>query len=69
MQEKLLILRKQNNITQDEIARMLGISVKQYNYKENGKSKFNCDEMFKISNYFNKKIDEIFLPTTHQNGE
>ena len=34
-----------------------------------GKVKFNGDEMFKIAEYFAMKIDDIFLPTTHQNGE
>ena len=69
VQEKLLLLRKNNNITQEELAKLLGITVKQYGFKENGKSKFNGDEMFIIANYFKLKIDDIFLPTTHQFGE
>lgn len=69
MQEKLLLLRKQNNITQKELAELLGITTKQFCSKENGKVKFNGDEMFKIADYFKLKVDDIFLPTTHQNGE
>ncbi len=69
MQEKLLILRKQRNITQRELADLIGISPKQYGLKENGNNKFNGDEMFKIANYFSMKVDDIFLPTNHQFGE
>ncbi len=69
MQSKLIILRKEKKVTQEELANLLGISVKQYGYKEIGKAKFNGDEMFKIAKYFNLTIDDIFLPSYHQNGE
>lgn len=69
MQEKLILLRKQNNTTQKELADLLGITTKQFGSKELGKAKFNGDEMFLIANYYSKKVDDIFLPTTHQIGE
>lgn len=69
MQEKLLILRKRNNLTQETLANLIGISPKQYGVKERGKVSFNGDEMFIIAGYFNMKIDDIFLPTTHRNGD
>ena len=69
MQEKLILLRKQKNVTQQKLSELLGITVKQFGQKELGKVKFNGDEMFKIADYFNLKVDDIFLPTTHQNGE
>ncbi len=69
MQSKLLLIRKENKITQAYLANLLGITSKQYSAKELGKVKFNGDEMFTIANFFNKKVDDIFLPTTHQNGE
>ena len=69
MQEKLLLLRKNHKVGQEELANLLGITVKQYGFKENGKSKFNGDEMFKIADYFKLKIEDIFLPSYHQNGE
>lgn len=69
MQSKLIILRKERQITQKTIADLLGISTKQYGYKETGKSKFDGDEMFKIADYFGLKVDDIFLPSIHQNGE
>lgn len=69
MQEKLLILRTNNKKSQKFMGELLNISAKQYGAKERGESKFNGDEMFVIANHFNKRIDEIFLPTTHQIGD
>ena len=69
MQEKLIILRKQNNITQKELADLIGITTKQYGLKENCNCKFNGDEMFMLADYFHLKIEDILLHTTHQNGD
>lgn len=69
MQEKLILLRKQNGTSQKELADLLGITPKQFSAKELGKVRFNGDEMFKIADYYNLKIDNIFLPTTHRIGE
>jgi len=69
MQTQLIVLRKERKIKQETLAKLLGISVKQYSYKENGRSKFNGDEMFKIADYFGLQITDIFLPSYHQNGD
>lgn len=69
MQDKLIILRKKEKIKQQTLADLLGISVKQYGFKETGKSKFDGDEMFKIADFFNLKVDDIFMPSYHHIGE
>ncbi|MBO5142179.1 MAG: helix-turn-helix transcriptional regulator [Clostridia bacterium] len=69
MQEKLILLRKRNGTTQKQLADLIDITEKQYGAKESGKNKFNGDEMFAIADYYSLKVDDIFLPTTHQNGE
>ena len=69
MQEKLILLRQENGDTQSKLAKLIDITQKQYRLKELGKAKFNGDEMFLIAQYYRKKIDDIFLPTTHQNGD
>ncbi len=69
MQEKLILLRKTKKVSQEELAKIVGISPKQFGLKENGIYKFNGDEMFRISEYFDMKLEDIFLPTYHQNGE
>ncbi len=68
MQEKLIILRKRKKFTQEYMANYLGLSTKGYINKELGRVNFNGDEMFALSQLFNEKIEDIFLPTTHQNG-
>ena len=69
MQEKLILLRKEKKVSQKDLANLLGITPKQFSAKELGKSKFNCNEMFKISDYFGLKMEDIFLPSTHQIGD
>ena len=68
MQSKLIILRKETGVRQAELAKMLEISEKSYSFKELGKTEFKASEMFKIAQYFNKKIDDIFIPCIVQNG-
>lgn len=62
MQNNLIILRKNNNITQKKMAIFLNISEVQYSKKEKGIAAFTQDEMFKIADYFGLKVDDIFLP-------
>lgn len=69
MQSKLLVLRKENNITQKELADILGITVKTYGLKERGIGVFDSDEMWKLSRYFKIPMDQIFLPRSHHNGD
>ena len=68
MQEKLLILRKKNNVTGTKMANLLGITLQSYHAKEIGEKQFKTNEMFKIADYFHLKLDDIFLPYEHQNG-
>lgn len=69
MQIKLWNLRKnEKRWTQKEVADYLGITVTSYREKEKGRTAFNSDEMFALSELFNKPIDDIFLPRKHQNG-
>lgn len=62
MQNNLILLRKNNNITQKKLAILLQISEVQYGKKEKGIAEFTQDEMFQIAEYFNLKVDDIFLP-------
>lgn len=68
MQEKLLVIRKREKLSQKDVAMKVGISVKQYGEKERGETCFTSDEMFEIGEIFAMPIGEIFLPRKHQNG-
>jgi len=62
MQTKLWEIRKSYKMNQSEVADILGISVQAYRLKEQGKKQFTQDEMFSLSNYFKRDIEDIFLP-------
>jgi len=61
-QEKLAAIRRSKNISQREVAEIIGVATETYNNKELGKTQFKASEMFIIADYFDAKIDEIFLP-------
>ena len=69
MQEKLINLRKVYGLKQQDLADYLKVTLKTYRNKEQGKNLFTSDEMFALSKYFKKPMEEIFLPITHRNGE
>lgn len=68
MQGKLMILLKENNLTQRWLSDYLGISEKQASKKLKGSAPFKDTEMFKLANYFNKTVEDIFLPSMYENG-
>lgn len=63
MQHKLYALRKEKNVTQEELADLIGKSIVTYRNKERSRVPFDSDEMFIISKFFGKKMEDIFLPT------
>lgn len=69
MQEKLIILREKSGFNKTQMAKVIGVTPKTYVHKERGEYEFTQDEMFTLATFFDKKIDEIFLPRCHQNGD
>lgn len=61
MQTKLKGLRAEHGLTQADLAELLGVTRQTYSEKENGNQPFKADELFIISGYFDKPIEEIFL--------
>lgn len=68
MQYLLYAIRKENKVTQKQMAGLLNIHVNTYREKEKGLSQFNQDEMFMIADFFGKGVQDIFLPREHQIG-
>lgn len=62
MQWNLIRLRKENDLSQEDLAKVLGVTDATYRNKETGKTQFKMDEMFVLANHFSKDIEDIFLP-------
>ena len=69
MQKLLVRERRYKFETQSDIADLIGVKLRTYQNKEAGISQIKQDELFKIAKHFNKRIDEIFLPTNFMNHE
>jgi DNA-binding XRE family transcriptional regulator len=69
MQEKLVTLRRIHNVSQRELADLIGVDVRTYQNKESGQSQFKANEMFAIARRFQLPIDQIFLPTNFEKRE
>jgi DNA-binding XRE family transcriptional regulator len=62
-------LRVMYDLTQEDMARKLCLSIVSYRNKENGQNDFSLKEAKIISNLFNKTIDEIFFANeVYENG-
>ncbi|WP_449461339.1 helix-turn-helix transcriptional regulator [Streptococcus suis] len=61
MQSKLYALRRERSITQEQMAKHLGISTSTYRNKEMDRQEFKSSEMFAISKFFEMEISKIFL--------
>ena len=59
--EKLQLLRKDNNMTQEELAEKLYVSRTAVSKWESGKGYPNIDSLKNISRLFSVSIDEFFL--------
>lgn len=69
MQTLLIKIRRGNLETQEDIAKLIGVDVRTYQNKENGTTQFKQNEMFLIARHYEKRIDEIFLPTNFEKHE
>lgn len=54
-------LRKENKITQDELAASVGVTRQTVISLENGKYNASLHLAHKIAKYFNKSIEEVFI--------
>ena len=61
MKNNLEEFRKQRNIRQEELANILKVSRQTISSLENGRYNPSIILAFKIAEYFNKKIEEIFI--------
>ncbi|MBQ3046768.1 MAG: helix-turn-helix transcriptional regulator [Clostridia bacterium] len=56
---KLNELRKENNISRNELAKALNVSVRLISYWENGERECDFDMLLKIADYFSVSTDYL----------
>ena len=61
MKTRIQELRKQNKVTQEELTLALGVTRQTIISLENGKYNASLQLAFKISRFFGKSIEDIFL--------
>lgn len=61
MNKKLKAFRNFKELTQEDTAKLLGISPHTYFNKETGKSAFTIDEAKKLTDILGVTVDEIFF--------
>lgn len=61
MKNNIEKLRKESDITQEELANSLNVTRQTINAIENAKYCPSLELAFKIARFFNKKVDEIFV--------
>ena len=61
MNNKIREFRKENKITQDELASALGVTRQTIISLENGKYNASLQLAYRISKYFNVSIEDIFI--------
>jgi len=60
---RLKELREENNLLQKEVARVLGISERNYSYIETGFTSLKYDVLIKLADFYKVSIDYILCRT------
>lgn len=63
--ERLKLFRKQNRLTQEDLAEMLGISFQQVQKYENGKNRISFGRLYELSTYLKMPLEDFisgFVP-------
>lgn len=61
MKNKIRELRRENKVTQDDLAGAVGVTRQTIISLENGKYNASLQLAYKISKYFDMKIEDIFI--------
>ena len=61
MENRIKTLRKEKNITQDDLAAAVGVTRQTIISLENGRYNASLQLAFKIANYFSLSIEDIFI--------
>jgi len=60
MYHNLFIARRENRLTQEDVANKLGIHKQTYWVKESGQADFTLKEAFLLADIFDSNVEELF---------
>lgn len=69
MLNNLIKLRKQHNLTQKDVAKMLGVATSTYSYWETSKNEPDINSLKILAKYFNVTIDYLLDISKEPSGE
>jgi len=69
MDNRIKVLRAENDLSQQALADKIGVSRQAVNAVERGKHDPSLQLAFDIANQFNQRIEEIFFPEKKSNSE
>lgn len=61
MESRIQMLRKENKVTQEELAEAVGVTRQTIISLENGKYNASLQLAFKIARFFKLRIEDVFL--------
>lgn len=64
MGKTLRELREERGLTQEDMAKLINVTLVGYHFYETGKRNIPANKAIEIANFFGIKIDDIFLPNT-----
>ena len=67
--EKLVILRKKNNLSQEQLAELTGLSPKTISYIENSKNTLSFNKLPLLANALNVPIYKLFVFADSENNK
>lgn len=66
---RLKLLREEKQLTQNDIARLLKITIPAYSYYENGKRDMSPETIIKLADYFSVSTDYLLGKSDKRNVE
>lgn len=65
--QKIRNIRKENKLTQEEVANKLGITVRAYSKIENGETQLTLDRLRKLMDIFKQPFCSLFIDNSSNN--
>lgn len=65
MENRIRSMREDNDLTQEQLASVLGITQRKYSYLETGTQQWTDELLVKLANYYHVSIDYLLFQTNN----